>query len=244
MKICICMSQTDNIKEYSSLTEKINKKYAKLHNYDFKMLNHIMTDRSPQWCKVKVVNECLEYNYDYLFWIDADAFFNKHTIKLEEIINQDLDKNIIICDDIANSGRNNTLNSGTFFVKCNDWSKQFFKTLWEYDGNYKYDYFHEQTMIEKYLDDNFMDSQRYISVRPAREFNTEINVQLNDNSIYDNFVIHLMGHTKDFRVQFINNWLQNNYELNYFIVFVVFVVFLVCILCISSILKITVSNFC
>ena len=29
MRICICMSYTDNIKSYSSIAEKINEKYAK-----------------------------------------------------------------------------------------------------------------------------------------------------------------------------------------------------------------------
>ena len=218
------MSQTENIKAYSSLTEKINKEYAYHHDYDFKMFNEIMTDRAPQWCKIKVINELLnDSKYDYLFWIDADAYFNKKEIKLESFINEDIDKNIIICDDIVNSGKDNTINSGTFFVKCTDWSKEFFKKIWEYSGKYRYDYFHEQTIIENYLKDNIMECRSHIVIKPCRYFNTEINLQLLDNSIHDNFIIHLMGKSSEFRVDFINKYttITRTKFKNYFMYFII-----------------------
>ncbi len=228
MKICICMSYTDNIKEYSLLTEKINREYANYHNYDFKVFHEVMIDRAPQWCKIKVVNELLKLDkYDYLFWIDADAFFNKKEQKLETIINDDLDNgvnDVIICDDIMNSGKENTLNSGTFFVKCTDWSKDFFTMLWAYSGKYSYEYFHEQTMIENYIKDNIMNAKEHISIKPCRLFNTEINVQLNDGSIYDNFIIHLMVMPTDFRVNFINNKLNKKYINLLIVIFIVLII--------------------
>lgn len=212
-KICICMNHTPNIFSYSKLAEKINREYANAHNYDFQIFEYNMSDRAPQWCKIQVINELLATNkYSYLFWIDADAFFNKHEIPLEEFITPG--KNIIVCDDIVNSGKPDTLNSGTFFVKCNKWSKKFFKQLWDYKGEYLYKYFHEQTILEHYLKNNLMNARKYIKVEPATLFNTEITVQLKDNSIHDNFIIHLMAMPADFREKFMKKWLEQVVERN------------------------------
>ena len=208
-RICICMSHTENIYPYSKLTENINRKYADKHGYEFKIFNLEMKDRAPQWCKIDVVNRLLDENqYDYLFWIDADAFVNKHDTPLETFITDET-KSIIICDDIPNSGRENTLNSGTFFVKCNDWSKKFFKELWNYNGNYLYDHFHEQTMIEEYLKNDWMNAKEQIDVRPATEFNSDIN-QVYNGQTNDTFIIHLMGLPMDFRINYINDWMNRN----------------------------------
>jgi hypothetical protein len=207
IRICICMSATPNIYSYSKLSEYINRKYAEKHGYTFVMFYDTMTDRAPQWCKIQVLNKLLDTDmYDYIFWIDADAFFNNFDIGIQKIIS-DSKKDLIICDDIANSGRKDTLNSGTFIVKTTDWSKDFFKKLWSYKGPYLYKYFHEQTMMEQYLDKDHMD------VRPAKEFNTEIGVQLKNNTLKDNYVIHLMAMTADFRVKYMSEWIKNHKDI-------------------------------
>ena len=221
LKICICMSDTPNIHGYSKLSEMINGVYAKKHGYDFKMFNTEMKDRAPQWCKIKVIKDLLDNNndYDYLFWIDADAFFNKQEIPLEQFINDNNDSNkderisnIIICDDIINSGRPNTsalINTGAFFVKCNEWSKKFFDSMWNYKGEHLYKHFHEQTIMEYYIDNKLMDADKYIDIRKSTDFNTEFR-QLNDGSINNNFVIHLMALPSDFRINFMSRWINNN----------------------------------
>ena len=173
-----------------------------------------MTDRAPQWCKIMVVNKILNMNkYEYIFWIDADAFFNKHEHKLEDIILQDPESDIIICDDIINSGKQDTVNSGTFFVKCSEWSKDYFKMIWNYQGDFLYDHFHEQTIIEQSIENNTMDARSHIVIKPCKMFNTIIIEQLNDDSLKNNFVIHLMAMPNEFRIEYITNWIKNNPEI-------------------------------
>lgn len=210
IRICICMSYTDNIKSYSSITEEINKKYALKNGYDFKVFSHKMSDRAPQWCKISVINELLSLNkYEYLFWIDSDAFFNKHDIKLENIINNDKDKEIIICDDNKNSGRKNTINTGTMFVKCSEWSKEFFKSIWNYKGKYLYDPFHEQKIMEDFIFEKIMDSHLKIGVKPANLFNSEYAL-LEDSAIKNNFIIHVMSKPENYRIEYVKKWMKNN----------------------------------
>lgn len=207
------MSATPNIYHYSKLSEKINQKYARTNHYDFIMMDLEMADRAPQWCKIKVIIDILTMStkrYDYLFWIDADAIFNKHNITLESLIKNDPNADIIICDDIENSGRHNTINTGTFFVKCNEWSLKFFKDIWNYKGPLLFKPYHEQTVIEKYMEKN--PRQKNIVVKPGTLFNTYINTQMYDKTINDNFIIHLMQMSSEYRVKFMSEWIKLNYN--------------------------------
>lgn len=207
-KICICMCITENIKNYAQYSEKINNQYAIKHGYDFKVFDYTMTDRAPQWCKILVVNTLLESNYyDYLFWIDADAYFNKQEITLESIIKTDINKNIIICKDIVNNSSKYSvaLNTGTFFVKTTEWSKNFFKLMWNYKGEYLYKPYHEQTIMEQFLDEDIMDVKNNISIKESTLFNSEIN-ELNSDSINDRFIIHLMAQNKTTRINNMSYW--------------------------------------
>lgn len=213
--ICICMSYTPNIKSYSQLAEKINRKYAIKNGYALKIFNKEMKNRAPQWCKIDVINELLQKNiYKYLFWIDSDAFFNKHDIKIEDIINNDDDKNIIICSDDVNNGNENknrkTVNTGTMIVKCNKWSKDFFKLLWNYETEYRFKPLHEQTVLENFIKLNVMNCKKYISIKDGKLFNSEIVQQLYEGNLYDNYVVHLASLGEEERIKHMKGWIEKN----------------------------------
>ena len=210
-KVCICMSANDAIKDYATLSEQINRRYANKHGYDFEMFDVTPTGRAPQWCKIQVVNDLLSRDkYDYIFWIDADAYFNKQDIPLDDIISQHPDKDVILCEDNINSGKSNTVNSGTFFVKCSPWSKAFFEHVWNYEGIYRQAHFHEQTVIEQYINQDIMESKQHIIVKPCKTFNSIINVQIADGTLKDNFIIHLMAMKKEDRIEYMTEWLNSN----------------------------------
>jgi len=159
-----------------------------------------------------VINNLLDKekcDYDYLFWIDADALFNKHDIPLETFIT-DPDKNIIICDDIPNSGKKDTINTGTFFVKCTDWSRDFFKYLWSYNGKYLYDHYHEQTIMEIAISDNTMNAKNNILVQSADTFNSTFSKLFDEDYKRNNFILHIMGTPADTRINYMNDWLSKN----------------------------------
>ena len=199
----------ENIKSYSELAKTINEMYTNKHNYDFRVFDYKMKDRAAQWVKISVINQLLEENkYEYIFWIDSDAFFNKHDIKLESLIIDN--KDIIICDDKLNSGNfeDITVNTGTIIVKCSEWSKYFFKIMYNYKGNYLYDYFHEQTVMKELIKNNILDCKNHISIENGTLFNSEINRQLNDNTLENNFIIHLAAQKNDFRQKYMDNWLR------------------------------------
>ena len=198
--ICICMSHTENIFSYSKLTEAINRDYAKKHGYDFKIFEMKMQDRAPQWCKVKVIKELLAINkYSYIFWIDADAFFNKMNRKLESIIALDPNKDLYVCDDRPNSGKQNTVNTGTLLVKASDWSKKFANEWYEYHGKFLYEPFHEQSVLDHYI--NYTDESSHIHVAKTTDFNSCAGCSVESQK--NEFIIHLMARSPKYRIDYI-----------------------------------------
>ena len=129
MKICVCMWYDDNIKEYADLAKDINKKYCDLHNYTLLIgRKKYFDDRHVAWEKIYFVYINLK-DYDYVIWIDADAFFNidnKNNNMLEDIIKKKIKKDIIFSEDIPFNG---IINSGIFIVKNTDYSHKFLETI-------------------------------------------------------------------------------------------------------------------
>jgi mannan polymerase II complex MNN10 subunit len=204
-RICICMSHTRNIYSYSKLAVQINSLYAKKHGYDFKVFEKEMTDRAPQWVKVSVVRDLLEGDmYDYVFWIDADAFFNKQDKTLESIIELDPEKDFIICDDSPNSGNSNTVNTGTFLIKNTDWSKRFLSEWYNYTGEYLYKFAHEQQVLYSFLEKY----KENILVTDSRLFNSAWS-DYNAGVIGKYFIVHLMSLSEEIRVQYMTDYIKN-----------------------------------
>ena len=75
MKIAVCMFYDDNIKEYSDITRSINDIYCRKHGIDLIVSKTARkSERKPHWERIYLILVHLS-NYDYMVWIDSDAFF-------------------------------------------------------------------------------------------------------------------------------------------------------------------------
>lgn len=72
------------------------------------------TSQTGFFSKIEKILKFLPY-FDYVFWIDDDAFFMQFDKKLEDFINTD--KDFIFCASPVNDGRWTYLSSGNFFIK-------------------------------------------------------------------------------------------------------------------------------
>lgn len=128
MRICLLMFYDDNIKEYGDITYQINKKYCEKYNIDIIVSNKITyKDRKTYWERIPLLLENIE-KYDYLMWIDADAFFYYDANNIIDIIKLYNNVNFIFSKDIDHSG----INSGFFIVKSSKYSIEFLQK-WAYD---------------------------------------------------------------------------------------------------------------
>ncbi len=227
IKICICMFYTSNIESYSKLAVKINKNYADKHGYDFIVTHNRKSDRGIQWEKVWAVEDIIKSNkYDYIFWIDSDAFFNKQDISLEKLILENnsalisegsLNKNtkkeniyLHICDDLGNSGGTCLVNTGTFLVKNNDWSKKFFNYWWchkEATTFYWKSQF-EQHVLD-YIIKNELEHSKYIQVYSARMFNSICRPPFT-TALKEDFIVHVMASSHELRYSIMEKYIEDN----------------------------------
>lgn len=128
MKIGVIMFYDDEIKDYGELNYKINQKYCEKYNLDLIFSNEKKySNRHSAWERLPLILDNIS-NYDYLIWIDADAFFYNDANNIVDIINKNTDTNFIFSKDIGNKN----INTGFFIVKNTPYSIDFL-TKWAYD---------------------------------------------------------------------------------------------------------------
>lgn len=110
MKIKVISLATPNIIGYAKYSTIINDEYCKKHGYDFDCKTQAYKERPPAWSKIRFLIDAMNEDYDWLVWIDADAHFSNHDVKIESFIRGD---NNFIFSEV-----NGLLNSGVFLVKC------------------------------------------------------------------------------------------------------------------------------
>ena len=128
--ICVITFYTP---DYSSgyYSSTINSEYCKKNGYDFfsfsKTPNNLR-NRHPAWCKFYYLGKVISLKkYDYVMWIDADAFFCNDEMKIEDWISNEK-SNIFICRDAGftiNQFMDNKhlVNTGAMIFKNTDWSE-------------------------------------------------------------------------------------------------------------------------
>lgn len=121
--ILVTMLVTDNIMSYGKYSILINKTYCQKNNYDFFVCNKILdTEKHPAWSKILLLEKCLDMNYEYIFFIDADACFVNQNIKIEKFLNE---KSITIANQNINENDPKGENSGVILLKNNNISREF-----------------------------------------------------------------------------------------------------------------------
>jgi len=162
MKICVVMYYDSNVSEYADLNFKINKLYCDKYNFDIIFSNEpVFKDRHPVWERLPLILKHIE-KYDYVIWIDGDAFFYIHS-NILDIIKKYTDMDFIFSKDIDWSHHDgNYLNAGFFIVKNTPYSIEFINK-WSYDDElYSQNptpYWREQGVLNYMYNNNILNIQ-------------------------------------------------------------------------------------
>ena len=203
--ICICMWYDDGVKEYANLAREINKRYCEIHKYDFIYDNERrLKNRDPTWeCIPCLLNAMKKNNYEYVVWIDADAFFRvKHENDLmREIINSHNDKYLILSEDIDGK---DIMNAGFMVIKNNEYTRKLLNDIINSDipecRKYK-EIFHEQECICHLYRNNIYNTKDNSVILPFGELQT-FNPKENETSL----IIHLAGWNREERIKTIEEF--------------------------------------
>lgn len=121
MKIAVVTLGDENVKHWNEMSFPNKDRYCQRHGYDFISIDHLLDDRPPGWSKILLLLQHLD-DYDYLFWSDTDSLIVESQVRLEELFSPEFD--LVFCMG-GEQGELWTLNSGEFFVKNTEWSKNF-----------------------------------------------------------------------------------------------------------------------
>ena len=138
-KLKVISAYDKRFSKIGKISEKNFKKYANKFSFDceiYKIKN--FNERPPAWYKIKILIDNLENkNYDYILWIDSDAFFCRYENILKYI---DKKKDLsLVFHNIKSPKKNNdphiqnisySPNTGFMIFKNSDWSKRFLKKIW------------------------------------------------------------------------------------------------------------------
>ncbi len=218
-KIAICMFYTDNIAHYGDLARKINLEYAKKHGYEFLHFRDRMSKRDPQWDKLLAVKKCLEtkgengdYAYNFVVWIDADAYFNDQDMTMETFVHPGHD--LIFCD----AAWGNAANAGVFLAKNSDWSREFFDLWWKMGegSNLMHNLYHEQEVFDGIFKYDMCGARKKTLILESTVFNSNPFVVCQQKKGWDKtFVVHLMAMPYKKRCQIMNNYIERNLDKKY-----------------------------
>lgn len=229
LKICMIMFFDENIKEYSEICCKINEFYCHKHNIDFffsdkKNIDYDIISEtnisSSYWERYPLILEYIK-DYDYVIYIDTDAFFyiNSKNI-IDEILKNKNHNNIdfIFSQDYVPLD----LNTGFFIVKKTEYNIKYLKEVLKKDVNDKYfticknsniSYTYDQSTMSGLYRDNFMniqDRSLKLDYGFLQYFFTEKNIQYYDKNewVYppQPFVCHLAGTSKQTKLNIISNY--------------------------------------
>jgi hypothetical protein len=150
LKLCIVSHFTENIQNVADFTIPNKEEYSKKHNYDFKFHKGRLSNRHPGWDKIILLKNILQTNeYDYVVWVDNDAYITNSEIRFDFICNTNPNKKLIIASE--DNYRNVTslspnldydelsnlriINTGVIILKNDEWSINFLNKVWETESN-------------------------------------------------------------------------------------------------------------
>ena len=205
----ILMYCTDDIiNDWGRYSIGINKKYAEKHGYDFVLVNKPYDKNvTHAWQKIPAMLELLK-KYEFVMYIDTDAIFYKHDIKIEKLLKK-YSGDILVCSDEKNSDGKYLVNGGVVIAKSSKKTLDILNFWWGLRYKYKEFAFEQWALsdIVKKEYDQYIDSS-VISVAPETEFNSiysELMDHINKLTLPDTYILHFMATSDDFRRDILSN---------------------------------------
>ncbi|CAE7040538.1 unnamed protein product [Symbiodinium natans] len=198
-QIGIVTIHTENIQRYANTTGEANRQYAERHGYGFHIVTRLIDkSRLPHWSKIHAVLLHL-CQYDFVFWIDADAAFYDRHLRIEDVVpvaGHD-DKHIWLqqhSQDYPSIFRKELFDTGTVLFRNSAWTRQFLLEWYFYppcQDPQILNYTEQYCFCEAYKA-NFMDLQAKTMVLPSKEINNHQAPAPWEPGL---FILHLSGQT-------------------------------------------------
>jgi len=242
MNIAICMYYNNNVSSYGDYSKEINKIYCNKYGYDFIVANDkyieyyfknnssrieeeiywkdIISNTNPYYIRYPLLLNVID-KYDWVVWIDADAYFYNDAPPLENIIkyihySHSCILSYTIIQDLSSQFKNYYINNGIFLMKNIQENKDFLNKMINNDDIIhiaeSLHHIYDQSVF-RYLYDtnykNFKDNSYVLNYGVLQHFYNYELPYLN----YKPYVHHLAGSNNIYRTKIIKNYY---YKIKYF----------------------------
>jgi hypothetical protein len=210
MKVSLIMFYDDVIKDYGNINYEINKKYCEKNNFEIIFSNKKKyINIHSAWERLLLLLDNIT-KFDYLIWIDADAYFYYDAQNIVELINHNTHTNFIFSNDIGNGN----INTGIFIVKNTQYCIDFLHE-WAYnDDLYKnnpHNVWWDQGVLIDMFNKNILNIQQNCII-----FDYGVLQHFYDNDrLQKTFVHHLAGRNKQTRYETSRNYFNNIFSIKY-----------------------------
>jgi len=220
MNVGIVMFYDGRIKKYAQLAHFINLLYCKKYNLELVVSNKIDINRQVAWKKLQMIYNNIQ-NFDYIIWIDSDAFFynddndDNDDNNIINIINDNIDKDIIFSKDIKNVN----INSGILIIKNSDYSINFLKKWMDeeiYQKHRTSNVWEQAALLELYDNNilNIKDKSVRIDYGVLQEFTPDFSPSFSRKKPY---ILHLAGsgNNEGYRIKIIKEYIDEVLKSKY-----------------------------
>jgi hypothetical protein len=229
-RIKIITAYDKKFKTIGEFCSKSLKKYAKKYNYNFKSYTIPSSEQRPQsWFKIKLIQSILNNkNYDFVLWIDADAFFLRYDTNILNYINKKKDIYLVAHYVNVHKGsrfQNTKLtikreNCGVMLIKNSKFSKDLLKKVWEKEEYINHPWWENAAVLDLFghraeINGNLDDHKDNIDItKRVKLLSYDWNCipSFNENEIkldtYNPIIIHMAGMTINERLNFIKNYIK------------------------------------
>ena len=222
MNIAVLMWYDKQIEFFAKYYHQINKLYCNKYNYKLiKCSKRRYKDRKPHWERFPLILKHIE-KYDYVVWIDADAFFYLESPSLEDLI-QKYDNEIILSADYSNLSPP-ALNSGVLILKNTAQVKAMVEK-WAYSEELKNKFLNppirnwieDQAVIRGCYKENIDNFREICSIIPYLKlqhyWKKEINFLRQQETNELPYVFHLAGMSDEQRLKYPREYLKSLDEI-------------------------------
>lgn len=137
MKRRLCLLAACNSAQLplAEITVPRMKTYAGTHGYDHRFVFSDAWSRPRNWLKIEALRAVLAEDFNLVLWMDVDAIILRHDIDIRTALVESASLHMawhgpetveILAPDFIPH-----FNSGVMLIKVNDWSRDFFRRVWE-----------------------------------------------------------------------------------------------------------------
>jgi hypothetical protein len=195
------MSIGEWYQEITYPTYENKKTYCEKHGYNFHFcVESKDLSRPIPWTKIKIIQELFEDpEVEWVFWTDADSLIMNSKIKLKSLIDRGYD--IIVASD------NNGINTGQFFIRNCEWSRDFLARIYAKEQFIYHGWWEQMSIIDEF-NNNEID-RSHCKITKQRFMNSYPPEYIGGNHEYwhkGDFILHFAGHRGQQLVDLINKY--------------------------------------